>query len=174
MMAGKDLSRINPMTAFEKIAEGLREVLSIARGETKPYRALTPNDETIKAMKDARASRLVKVGSDSIDDLLADLHKKDVLTILKACDAELLRLGVASLSLFGSVARNEDDEESDIDIAIKLDPSNTPRGFAYFWLINTIEHKLEKKLSRHVNVVHEPVNREALQNEIDRDRVVVF
>lgn len=40
-----------------------------------PFDPLTPNEETIEAMKAARHGDVVKVGS--IDDLMADLHADD-------------------------------------------------------------------------------------------------
>lgn len=40
-----------------------------------PFDPLIPNEETIEAMKEARAGNLVTVGS--IEDLLADLHADD-------------------------------------------------------------------------------------------------
>lgn len=40
-----------------------------------PFNSLTPNEETIEAMKAARRDDLVKVGS--IDELMTDLHAHD-------------------------------------------------------------------------------------------------
>lgn len=40
-----------------------------------PFDPLTPNAETVEAMKAARRGELVKVGS--VTDLLADLHAED-------------------------------------------------------------------------------------------------
>ena len=40
-----------------------------------PFDPLTPNAETVEAMKAARRGELVKVGS--VEDLLADLHAED-------------------------------------------------------------------------------------------------
>lgn len=40
-----------------------------------PFDPLTPNEETVEAMKAARRGELVEVGS--VDNLLADLHADD-------------------------------------------------------------------------------------------------
>ena len=40
-----------------------------------PFNPLTPNEETIEAMKAARRGDLVKIGS--VDHLMADLHADD-------------------------------------------------------------------------------------------------
>ena len=57
---------------------------------------------------------------------------------------------------------------------MKLDPANTPSGFAYFGLLDDLQERLEKVLGRHVDVVPEPAKRASMQREIDRDRVVAF
>jgi predicted nucleotidyltransferase len=45
-----------------------------------------------------------------------------VLAILRAHEAELRAAGIRRLSLFGSVARGDDEAESDVDLAAELDP----------------------------------------------------
>jgi len=43
---------------------------------------------------------------------------------LKACkDVDTDRFGVHSMRLFGSVARNEQNESSDVDICVEMEPS---------------------------------------------------
>ncbi len=52
--------------------------------------------------------------------------------------------GVRSAAIFGSVARGEDKENSDIDILVRL---GKPMGmFAYMKLINELEKSLQKKV----------------------------
>ncbi len=93
---------------------------------------------------------------------------------LRDYEAELRKLGVESISLFGSVARDEESEASDIDVAVKLNPARAPRGFAYFGLLDDLELRLEKVLGRRVDVVPEPAKKASMQREIDRDRIVAF
>jgi predicted nucleotidyltransferase len=100
--------------------------------------------------------------------------KTAVLTTLRNHAAELRALGIESLSLFGSVARDEDDENSDIDIAVKFDPSRAPRGLAYFGFLDRLEGRLKEALGRNVDVVPEPAVKSEIQKEIDRDRIVAF
>ncbi len=100
--------------------------------------------------------------------------RQAILSRLRDHETELRKLGVESLSLFGSVARDEENEASDIDVAVKLDPVRMPRGFAYFGFLADLEERLKKALGRHVDVIPEPAKRAALQQEIDRDRVVAF
>ncbi|GJE19165.1 type II toxin-antitoxin system RelB/DinJ family antitoxin [Methylobacterium marchantiae] len=47
----------------------------VAADKTFPFEALTPNSETVDAMKAARRGDTTKVGS--IESLLADLHAGD-------------------------------------------------------------------------------------------------
>jgi len=48
------------------------------------------------------------------------IGRDDVLTALRASRAVLDRFGVTRLSLFGSFARDEADEESDIDLVVEF------------------------------------------------------
>lgn len=48
------------------------------------------------------------------------MRKDDVLTILRANRSELNQYGVASIALFGSVARDEAESNSDIDILVEF------------------------------------------------------
>jgi predicted nucleotidyltransferase len=52
------------------------------------------------------------------------MNRSDVITLLQAHEAALKARGVAHAALFGSVARNEQRSDSDIDIMIELDPDS--------------------------------------------------
>ena len=52
-------------------------MIRIAREKAMPFNPLVPNEETIAAMQEARAGKLEKVGSGSIDDLLSDIDADD-------------------------------------------------------------------------------------------------
>jgi hypothetical protein len=54
-----------------------------------------------------------------------------VLAALRAHEPELRAYGVESLSLFGCLARGDDDRHSDVDIVVRLG-AVTVGGFAYF------------------------------------------
>jgi len=53
------------------------------------------------------------------------------------------RFGVERLALFGSFARDEAEESSDIDIAVSL---SKPLGFAFFQLADYLENILDRKV----------------------------
>lgn len=86
---------------------------------------------------------------------------------------ELAASGVASLSLFGSVARGEDSEGSDVDIVVKL-RDDAKQGLAYFGTMETLGTRLSVILDRHVDLVTEPVKKQALRRSIERDRILAF
>ena len=75
------------------------------------------------------------------------MRQEDVLQVLKQKDAELTkRFGVESLSLFGSVARNEATQTSDVDLLVEF---NRPVG--YFGLF-ALQDYLEKLLGCSVDL----------------------
>lgn len=100
--------------------------------------------------------------------------RKLIVERLRDHEAELRKLGVDSISLFGSVARDQETAASDIDVAVRLDPDRAPHGFAYFGLLDDLEQRLERVLGRPVDVVAEPAKKPSMQREIDKDRIVAF
>ena len=76
-----------------------------------------------------------------------------VIATLRAHEAELRQAGVRRLSLFGSVARGDAAEDSDIDLAAEFDPS------AEMDLIRLValERELGEALGRHVEILSEPI-----------------
>ena len=58
-----------------------------------------------------------------------------------------------NVRLFGSVARGEADDKSDIVILVKIETEKT--GFAYFRLLDNIQDELRELLGVKVDVVEE-------------------
>ncbi len=67
------------------------------------------------------------------------MNRDAVIAKLNEHRAELQQLGVVSASLFGSVARGDETAASDIDIAVKLDPSTSlsRRASSRSWMAST-------------------------------------
>ena len=82
----------------------------------------------------------------------------------------LKALGLARLSLFGSTARGQAAEESDVDLAVTLDPD---AGIDLFRFA-AIGEQLAKLLGHRVDLVVEPARTVRMQAEIDRDRLRVY
>jgi predicted nucleotidyltransferase len=93
-----------------------------------------------------------------------------VIASLQAHAAELRSAGIRHLSLFGSVARGEAGPESDIDLAAEIDRT---AGFDLFGLV-ALERRLSEVLGRKVDLTLEPVEKQRLQANIDRDRRRAF
>jgi uncharacterized protein len=66
------------------------------------------------------------------------MNKKDVIETLIDHRDELRARGVRHAALFGSVARDEANEKSDVDIMIELEPNASLDIFAYVELKNFI------------------------------------
>jgi len=98
------------------------------------------------------------------------MDKESAIRTLRAHEAELRALGVKRLSLFGSLARGEARVDSDVDLAVTLEPGRRIGLFRYA----ALREQLADMLGRHVDIVSEPVTKTRLQARIDQDRVHVF
>ena len=97
-----------------------------------------------------------------------------IISVLRAHENELKQAGIATLSLIGSVARGEGRPDSDVDIVVRLTDEARNGGLAYFGRIDRLRRRLEAILARHVDVIAEPVQKERLRREIEKDRVLAF
>ncbi len=68
------------------------------------------------------------------------MTKQDLINKLAAHKAELRHMGLVSLALFGSTARNEAHERSDVDLLVEFDRAV---GLFHFF---TVQHRLEEML----------------------------
>jgi hypothetical protein len=98
-----------------------------------------------------------------------------VIAALRAHEAELRRAGVSSLSLFGSTVRGEADAGSDVDLVVRLrEDFAGGGGFAYFGRLEELRERLARILEREVDLIAEPVRKDRLRREIERNRLVAF
>jgi predicted nucleotidyltransferase len=93
-----------------------------------------------------------------------------VITKLRLHESELRAAGIRRLSLFGSLARGDADASSDVDLAVELDPT---AGIGLFAL-TALEARLAQLLGQPVDLIPEPVEKQRLQANIDRDRRRAF
>lgn len=101
------------------------------------------------------------------------MSRDEVIALLQAHKDELRSAGVVGISLFGSTARGEKTAQ-DIDVAVRLAKEFSRPGFDYFARLEALEERLRRLLGCEVDLVEEPVRRERLQREIDKDRAVAF
>jgi uncharacterized protein len=99
-----------------------------------------------------------------------DYSSEHVIAALRAHDAELRAVGIRHLSLFGSVARGEAGDTSDVDLAVELDPLARVGLFRLMGL----QRRLSEILGRSVDLVPEPAESPRLRQNIERDRLRAF
>ena len=93
----------------------------------------------------------------------------DIETIRKKAVPIAKKYGVKRMSLFGSYARGEADDKSDVDFLI--DKGKSLRGmFAYFGLI----YDLEDEFNCHVDVVMDGSSDREFLTEIKQDEVLLY
>lgn len=102
------------------------------------------------------------------------MNREQAITRLRAHEAELRAAGVERLSIFGSVARGDATEASDVDIVVRLNPDASQGGFTYFGRLDEINRRLEQILGGPVDVVTEPVRKERLRQAIEREATLAF
>ncbi|MBN8584780.1 MAG: nucleotidyltransferase family protein [Ignavibacteria bacterium] len=71
--------------------------------------------------------------------------------------------------LFGSYARNEQDEKSDIDILVELDHT-TPVGLYFI----TMKMELEEILGQKVDLVSNGGLSKYIKPSIDKDKIMIY
>ena len=95
------------------------------------------------------------------------MRRDDVMRILRAHARELAQRGVLSLLLFGSVARDQAQPDSDVDLLVELD---LPSSFDRFM---DLKLYLEDLLGRRVDLVSARALRAALRPVVEREAVRV-
>ncbi len=95
----------------------------------------------------------------------------DVLSCLRAHAAELRARGVLHAGVFGSVARGEDGPDSDVDVAVELDPAR-PIGLFQFV---AIERAISTFVGRPVDLIElHDMSRPRFRDAVEKDRVYAF
>jgi predicted nucleotidyltransferase len=100
------------------------------------------------------------------------MNRDQVLAVLQGYREELMGLGVESLSLVGSVAREESASGSDVDVVVSL--SEGDRGLAHFRRLDELQNRLSEILGCRVDLVEEAAVSPHMRREIERDRVLAF
>jgi predicted nucleotidyltransferase len=83
------------------------------------------------------------------------MKREEIIRTLKEREADLRAHGVTHAALFGSVARDEQRPDSDIDILVDLDPSIVVTMFDYAGLKNYVASLFEDSV--------DVIDREALK-----------
>jgi uncharacterized protein len=102
------------------------------------------------------------------------MKPEDIIAKLRAHERELRAAGVSSLALFGSAARGEQRDDSDVDVVVRLSGEARREGFGYFGRLDSLSRRLTEILQRPVDVVTEPIRKDRLRHSIEKDRIVAF
>jgi len=93
----------------------------------------------------------------------------NVETVLREKRQEVLRVaekhGARNVRIFGSAARGQADEQSDIDLLVKMDPGRSLLDHAALWL------EIEQLLGCKVDVVSEGGLKPRIRERVLRDAV---
>jgi len=93
------------------------------------------------------------------------MNKQEIIEFLVSHKQELYeRYGVTRIGLFGSYARDEAEEDSDIDIAVEIESNNKYRSF--FGLKRHLEENLKNKVDLGIESTLKPIAREYILKEI--------
>ena len=96
------------------------------------------------------------------------MNRDELLTILRTHKPTLAeRFGVTSLSLFGSFARDQATDESDVDILVGYDAPATSKSFF------GVQFYIEDLLGRRVDLVTNNALRKEIRPYVERDLINV-
>jgi hypothetical protein len=84
----------------------------------------------------------------------------------------LLPWGVERVALFGSVVKEEETPESDIDILVKLKPPSERPSLGLKWI--SLEQELSRILDREVDLVSESGLSPYIRPYIEKELVVLY
>jgi len=96
------------------------------------------------------------------------MKRSQVLELVRSHQTQLQKLGVISLDLFGSVARDQANSQSDVDILVELQESS---GFFEFF---QIKHYLEDILKCSIDLGTADALKEHLREPILEEAIRVF
>ncbi len=92
------------------------------------------------------------------------------LQILREHEADFKAKGVTHLRLFGSVARDEANEQSDVDVMVDFDPST----LLTLWEMSSVRLDLCDLLSTPVSLVLEENLRPHVRARVLQDAILAF
>jgi predicted nucleotidyltransferase len=98
------------------------------------------------------------------------MKRDEIINRLRACEADLKTHGVTHAAVFGSVARNEQRDGSDIDIIVDLDPVIIATIFDYSGLKDYISSLFDGP----VDVVNREALKPLLRPKVTADAIYAF
>jgi uncharacterized protein len=99
---------------------------------------------------------------DIVDVIVKKRHQ-----IIKTCT----KYGAKNVRVFGSCARDDYDEKSDVDVLINLKTDKT--GFAYVGQLCSLQGELEKILGKRVDLIDERALKGTVKRRILKEAVAL-
>ena len=97
------------------------------------------------------------------------MDSETVIRTLRAHEAELRAEGISHVYLFGSVARGEADEKSDVDLFYDYDPERF--GFLQFMRIRELAPKI---VGRSVDIMPRDGIHRLIRSDVEKTAIEVF
>lgn len=85
----------------------------------------------------------------------------------------ILKPYISRLAVFGSTVRGEATKKSDLDLLVRLKPSNKRPKLGLFKLME-IEEALAKKLGRDIDLVTEDSLSPYIRPYVEKEKVVIY
>ena len=98
------------------------------------------------------------------------MDSSDVIQTLRQHERELKQAGIVHLRLFGSVARNEASQQSDIDLLAEFDKSKRLSLVA----VGSIQSRLTELLGVDVDLSSAEWMREPVRSRVLREAILAF
>jgi len=102
------------------------------------------------------------------------MDRDQAIALLRAHEPELRAAGVASLSVFGSVARSQATVGSDVDVVVMLGRAAPRTGFAYFGRVDELVQRFQEILGSADRCRCRAGAKERLRREIEREAAPAF
>ena len=102
------------------------------------------------------------------------MRRDEALRIIRAHEAELRAMGVESIELFGSVARDEAGPDSDVDVLVGVTEEVRSRPWGGYDQLEDVKDVLARAMGGPVDAVRLPLSRPRFIEAIRNERVAAF
>ncbi len=103
------------------------------------------------------------------------MDKDQVIAKLREHETELRAAGAEQMSIFGSLARGEATEESDLDVLVKFSDPIIQSGWGYFSALAILKERLTVITEfNSVDVIAESIEKEKVRRSVERDRTIAY
>jgi uncharacterized protein len=100
--------------------------------------------------------------------------RTELIAVLRSHEEDLRAWGVETITLFGSRARGDETNSSDVDLAFRPGASFSSGGFDHFGRLEALREHLAELLGCDVDLIEESVVRPRLRRIIAEEGVRAF